>query len=128
MKQTKGTVFYLERQPIYETTKPYFCYIPPKALNGHPITNQKYEEISLDVKDARGNESQFTLDQNGFEFAEHHLPDDYDFDRFQQDENLLLQYGREMENFLQKKLGAKKVIMFDHEVSAVDAHDGVLYF
>lgn len=122
MKQTKGTVFYLERQPIYETVKPYFCYISPQALNGHPITNLKYEEISLDVKDVRSSATKFTLDQNGFEIAEHQLSDDYDFDRLQQDDKLILQYGQDMENFLRKKLGAKRVVMFDHEVGVISGH------
>lgn len=116
MKQTTGKVFYLERQPLFETVKPYFCYISPQALNGHPITNQKYEEISIDVKDIRSSGAEFTLDQNGFEIAEHPLSDDYDFDRMQEDENLVLQYQQEMETFMEKKLGAKKVIIFDHEV------------
>lgn len=118
MKQTKGTVFYLERQPVYETVKPYFCYIPPEALNGHPITNQKYEEISLDIKDIRSSQAEFTLDQNGFEIAEHLLSDNLNFDRLQEDDSLILQYGNDMEDFLRKKLGAKKVIMFDHEVGS----------
>ncbi len=118
MKQTKGTVFYLERQPVYETVKPYFCYIPPEALNGHPITNQKYEEISLDIKDIRSSQAEFTLDQNGFEIAEHILSHNLNFDRLQEDDSLILQYGNDMEDFLRKKLGAKKVIMFDHEVGS----------
>jgi aconitase B len=125
MKQTKGTVFYLERQPIYDTVKPYFCYISPQVLSGNPITNQKYEEISVDVKDVRSSATKFTLDQNGFEIEEHQLSDDYDFDRLQQDEKLILQYGQDMENFLKKKLGVKKVIMFDHEVGAISSH---IYF
>jgi len=122
MKQTKGTVLYLEYQPIYDTVKPYFCYISPQVLSGNPITNQKYEETSVDVKDIRGSTTKFTLDQNGFEIEEHQLSDDYDFDRLQQDEKLILQYGQDMENFLKKKLGAKKVIMFDHEVGGISSH------
>lgn len=116
MAKTTGTVFYLDRQDLYETTKPYFCYIPPEQLQRAPVTNQKYVPFDVPMTDIRGQEHAFTLDSTGFEVADHPLKAKYTFERLLEDGSLVREYEHEIEQFLMQKLRAKKVVVFDEEV------------
>ncbi len=117
MEQTTGTVFYLKRDVLYDNTKPYFCYIPPQQLNGAPITNQEHTPIDVSVTNLRGQEHDFTLDKTGFEVVDHPLDVRYSFGTLQADAALMTEYEHAIEWFLERKLGAEKVVVFDQEVS-----------
>ena len=117
MEPTTGTVFYLKRDALYERTKPYFCYIPPKLLEGAPATNQVHVPFDVSVTNLRGHEHNFSLDKNGFEVVAHPLDVKYNFENLQADAALMSNYEHEIETFLKKRLGAEKVVVFDEEVS-----------
>ncbi|KAL9101586.1 MAG: hypothetical protein Q9187_009224 [Circinaria calcarea] len=117
MEQTTGTVFYLKRDALYEVTKPYFCYIPPSLLDGAPVTNQDHVPFDVSVTSLRGQEHNFALDRNGFEVVAHPLNAEYSFETLQADAALMTEYEHEIERFLEQKLGAEKVVVFDQEVS-----------
>ncbi|TGO43680.1 hypothetical protein BCON_1107g00020 [Botryotinia convoluta] len=116
MKQTTGTVFYLKRDALYERTKPYFCYIPLKLLNGAPVTNQEYAPSEISITSLRGQERNFRLDKNGFEVLEHPLNAKYTLKSLREDATLMEQYEREIETVLKQMLGAEKVVVFDEEL------------
>ena len=48
-----STLYYLTRKSLYESVKPYFCYIPPNTLNGFPTTNQEYIPVRVAIHDIR---------------------------------------------------------------------------
>ena len=117
MKQTTGTIFYLKRDVLYDNAKPYFWYIPPLQLNGAPITNQEHPPIDVSVTNLRGQEHDFTLNKTGLEVTNNPLNVRYSFDTLQADVTLMTEYEHEIEQFLERKLGAEKVVVFDQEVS-----------
>jgi tricorn protease-like protein len=62
-----GTLWYLDRLPIYQTTKPYIVNLPRSALPPGKRTNQvcsAYDGIR--IRDIRTDAVNFSLDHHGF--------------------------------------------------------------
>ena len=116
MEPSKAEVFYLERLPLYEHTKPYFLSLPGDALPQLPQSNQCHEAHTVEVCDARGHEYEFSLDVNGFEFTLHPLDPKFTYANLKSDPNLRDEYQSEVADFLKLKLAAKDVIIFDESV------------
>jgi len=113
-----GSVFYLERGH-YKEQKPYFCCIQPALLRGKPTTNHVHVEVPITVQSMRDKQTDFSLEFNGFEFVtDHPLDAIYSYEKMQESPELLARYDREMEAFFLERFGAKKVVVFDHEVGA----------
>jgi len=110
-----GSVFYLERGQ-YADKKPYFCYLPPQALNGKPTTNQVQSPVKIPVRSMRGRHNELSLDTQGFEIAHQELSPEYTYDNLLSDSELMVGYDIKMEEFLQNRLKAEKVVVFDQEI------------
>jgi len=101
-----ATLHYLHRgaeRPAYYRIDP-----PP----GVPQWNGIDDPRDVPIEDARGRESEFTLDRNGFALvkAPTAVADFYD------PEEIKRVYYPEVEQLLRKTLGANRVFIFDHNV------------
>jgi len=66
----KATMFYLEPLKLYQKEKPYISLVP--FLNeGARQLNVKLAPYEVPVRNVRGQESDFTLDRDGFQFIKH---------------------------------------------------------
>jgi hypothetical protein len=101
-----ATLHYLKRGP----EKPTFYRTDPPA--GVPQWNGIDDEREVRIEDARGRESEFTLDRNGFALvkAPTAVGDFYD------PEEVKRTYYPEVERLLLGTLGASRVFIFDHNV------------
>lgn len=101
-----ATLHYLKRG----LEKPVFYRIEPPA--GVPQWNGIDDPRAVRIEDARGRESEFTLDRNGFALvkAPTAVADFYD------DEEIKRVYYPEVEQLLRDQLGASRVVVFDHNV------------
>lgn len=90
--------------------KPAFYRIDPPL--GVPQWNGIDDPRDVWIEDARGRESQFTLDRNGFALikAPTKVSDFYDPDEIKR------VYYPEVEQLLSSALGASRVVVFDHNV------------
>ncbi len=105
-KTLTATLHYLKRggeKPAYYRIEP-----PP----GVPKWNGIDDPQEVTIEDARGRERAFTLDRNGFQLvtaptavADFYVP-----------EEIKRVYYPEVERLLQDKLGASRVLVFDHNV------------
>ena len=105
-KTVVAELHYLKRsaeKPARYVTEP-----PP----GVPAWNGIDDPHQVRIEDARGREAEFTLDRNGFAFvnAPSQLDDFYDADEIK------AVYYPEVERLLRDKLGASRVVVFDHNV------------
>jgi hypothetical protein len=105
-RNLNATLHYLKRGP----EKPTFYRTDPPA--GVPQWNGIDDEREVRIDDARGRESEFTLDRNGFALvkAPTAVSDFYD------PEEVKRTYYPEVERLLLGSLGASRVFIFDHNV------------
>lgn len=97
-------------------------YVPegdeaPYRYTYEPPAGKKESNIGIDPKpavvhDARGRESEFTLDTTGFQFVKHVSSET----EFKDDEKIKEVYYKEVEELLKKQTGAKRVLVFDHTI------------
>ncbi|HWA44060.1 MAG TPA: CmcJ/NvfI family oxidoreductase [Hypericibacter adhaerens] len=101
-----ATLHYTKRGP----EKPVYYNVDPPA--GVPRWNGIDDPQEVRIEDARGRESEFTLDRNGFALikAPTAVADFYDPDEVSR------VYYPEVERLLREKLGASRVFVFDHNV------------
>lgn len=72
------------------------------------------------IEDARGRESEFTLDRTGFQL----LKAPTDVKDFYSPEEVKAVYYKEVERLLKETLGASRVVIFDHTVRNAGLPDG----
>ncbi len=101
-----STLYYLKRG----AEKPARYRIDPPP--GVPVWNGIDDPHAVTIEDARGRESEFTLDRNGFALvkAPTAVAD------FYSPEEVKSVYYPEVERLLRDKLGASRVFIFDHNV------------
>jgi hypothetical protein len=101
-----ATLHYLKRGPEKPT---YYRIEPPPGV---PQWNGIDDLREVQIEDARGRESEFTLDRNGFALvkAPTVVTDFYD------PEEIKRVYYPEVERLLRDTLGASRVFVFDHNV------------
>jgi hypothetical protein len=97
---------YLKRGP----EKPTFYRIDPPP--GVPQWNGIDDEREVRIEDARGRDSEFTLDRNGFTLVKAPTA----VASFYDDEEIKRVYYPEVERLLRDELGASRVFVFDHNV------------
>lgn len=90
--------------------KPAFYRVDPPP--GVPQWNGIDDEREVHIEDARGRETEFTLDRNGFAIvkAPTAVADFYD------EQEIKRAYYPEVEKLLREKVGASRVFVFDHNV------------
>ncbi|HKU94328.1 MAG TPA: CmcJ/NvfI family oxidoreductase, partial [Vineibacter sp.] len=105
-KSLTATLHYLKRGP----EKPVFYRTDPPP--GEPQWNGIDDPHEVRIEDARGRESEFTLDRNGFALvkAPTAVADFYN------PEEIRRVYYPEVERLLRDTLGASRVFVFDHNV------------
>lgn len=105
-KSTVAELHYLIRGA--EKPARYVMEPPP----GVPAWNGIDDPHPVLIQDARGRESEFTLDRNGFALlkAPTRVSDFYDPDQVRS------VYYPEVEHLLRQQLGASRVVVFDHNV------------
>src|SRR5262252_1447563 len=105
-KPLTATLHYLKRGP--EKPARYVFDPPP----GVPQWNGIDDPRQIRIEDARGREAEFTLDRNGFSLikAPTAVRNFYDPDEIKS------VYYPEVERLLRDKLGASRVVVFDHNV------------
>ncbi len=105
-KTLTSTLYYLERG----AEKPAYYRTDPPA--GVPKSNGIADPREVRIEDARGRESEFTLDRNGFALikAPTAMADFYSEDEIRR------LYYPEVEQLLRDRLGASRVHVFDHNV------------
>ena len=105
-KSLTATLHYLKRGPEKPT---YYRIEPPPGV---PQWNGIDDPHDVRIEDARGRESEFTLDRNGFALvkAPTAVADFYD------PEEIRRVYYPEIERLLRATLGASRVFVFDHNV------------
>ena len=100
--------------PLENNTEAPFNYVyePPAGtlrsnvgLDTHPVV----------VHDARGRESEFNIDKNGFQFVKYPSVEK----EFDNDARIEDVYYKEVEELLKKEVGAKRVFIFDHTIRYV---------
>jgi hypothetical protein len=101
-----STLYYLKRRA--EKTARYRIEPPP----GVPRWNGIDDPHDVTIEDARGRESEFTLDRNGFALvkASTAVAD------FYSPEEIKRVYYPEVERLLRDALGANRVFVFDHNM------------
>jgi hypothetical protein len=109
----KATMHFFEPIEEHKNEKPFYSTIPFSAP-GAVQTNYGSVEKEVVFHDIRGHESEFTLEKHGFEYAK--LPTT--FTEWRDGAKVKAEHFGEIEEFLKKKLNAKKVILFDHSVSS----------
>ncbi|KAH8104736.1 hypothetical protein BXZ70DRAFT_922158 [Cristinia sonorae] len=95
--------------PIGDEAPYQYVYDPPAGKEPHNLGSDPHPVV---VRDARVNESDFTLDKNGFQFVKH-VSQEKDF---VDDEKIKDVYYKEVEEILRKEAGAKRVFIFDHTI------------
>jgi hypothetical protein len=112
-KSLTATLHYLERGAEKPTR--YVDDPPP----GVPQWNGIDDPREIRIEDARGREHEFTLDRNGFTFvkAPSQVRD------FYADEEVRRTYYGEVEQLLRDRLGASRVVIFDHTVRNASRKD-----
>ncbi|KAE8333970.1 hypothetical protein BDV39DRAFT_198877 [Aspergillus sergii] len=109
--QHPGSLCYMVRDEIHKTEKPYFVYFPVDEFPGAKQTNVKFDYHDVGPSDIRGKTEDFKLDECGFEVVEFHSRFKYkDFNEFSKIEN---DYYKEVSDFLQDRMGAAFVQIFD---------------
>src|SRR6202158_4898876 len=105
-KTLTSTLHYLK--PGTEKPARYRIEPPP----GVPRSNGIVDPHEVTIEDARGRESEFTLDRNGFALvkAPTTVAD------FYTPEEIKRVYYPEVERLLRDTLGASRVVVFDHNV------------
>ena len=106
---TLATFWYLQKLPLWQSTKPYFINVPKSALpEGQPPTNEVSEPVSnIKVRDMREHPASCNIDQSAFTFFCH------DFSTpehvFQDLTSARRLYVPEAEDWICNKLGAEYV-------------------
>jgi hypothetical protein len=106
---------YLRRDPKYEREKPFSCLIDLANVPGAEQTNivsDIFENIT--INDGREHAQHFDLDKTGFELID--LGTSHPASNFEDTEWLKKVYYPFVEDMVRRKLGAKEVLVFEHQV------------
>jgi len=94
---------------IGDETPYQYVYEPPEGVQKNNIGTDPQPVV---VHDARGRESEFSIDTSGFQFVKHVSAEK----EFLDEERIKTVYYQEVENILKKETGAKRVFIFDHTI------------
>ena len=124
-----NSLIYLKELEIYNTVKPYYCYVPKRALPRGMQSNEEPERCQdIFVEDVRGQEKRFTLDKNGFEYYKESVPASAEdsevrlnsclnYEDYADPDIVKASYRPAVERLVQQWTGAETVVAFSHDVS-----------
>lgn len=113
-KSLNATIAFIKPLEIWKTVKPYSVAFPLSHFPGLSSSNVEFEDYRISINDIRGEHDKFSLEKHGFEVAYQPLPVNRDF--FTDETRIEKEYRPLMRDFLQKKLNARKVTIFEHKV------------
>jgi len=107
-------ISYIKWSPLFETEKPFHIFIPiPKDAKDQRQTNVDFEAKQTIIRDIRGQEAKFDLDNNGICFRHHKSA----FNDFENIEAVQREHLPEIERILKSEVeGADKIYFFNWRV------------
>lgn len=114
--QNSGTLCYLKYDEKFEHEKPYFIRFPVNDYPGAKQTNLEFDFYDVKIEDIRGRETDYKLDDVGFELSKFETKLKYEDFGANFDANSEVYY-KEIEEHLKKKLGVTWVEVYDCVVS-----------
>jgi hypothetical protein len=112
MPAVQATLEYLQKLPLYEEEKPYWCFLPPHEgfdPDALRVDNLEFENHSdIKIEDIRELGQEVTIDNWGFEVLQHQS----EFTCFDRADDVE-QYRAETEILLEEKMGAVHVKCYD---------------
>ncbi|KAG6332124.1 hypothetical protein ID866_6961, partial [Astraeus odoratus] len=108
MTTTAQLIYYL---PPADGSRP-FAYINSDSITGKQSKNWVQDARSVEIEDVRGKESEFDLDNAGFQF--HRYPAKHT--KFTDDKEIKEEYYPESIELIQKLTGASRIVIFDHTI------------
>jgi hypothetical protein len=112
------SMHYLQPLQLYKTQKPFYVFFPVDRIPGGVQTNLEEDQRNdISVLDVRKATSPHTLDSSGFELVEYQSAVPYE--TFADPRRIEEEYFGEVERFLQEKLQATWVQVFDCDVGSV---------
>lgn len=112
MPPVRASLEYLQKLPLYEYEKPYWCFLPPKE--GYDPDHQRVDNLEFEnhsdiiIQDIRDRKTKARIGECGFEVFDHKSK----FSAFPTAEDVI-QYREETEMLLKEKLGAEFVQCYD---------------
>ncbi|KAH9841816.1 uncharacterized protein C8Q71DRAFT_738925 [Rhodofomes roseus] len=99
------------------TEAPYqYVYDPPEGVAKNNLDVDPHPAV---IYDARGRDSEFSIDTSGFQFVKYpSVEKEFDDDARIQDV-----YYKEVEELLRKEVGAKRIFIFDHTIRKKPSDD-----
>lgn len=115
MPSVQASLEYLQRLPLYEYEKPYWCFLAPHEgfdPDTQRVDNLEFEDYpGIDIEDLRELEKPALMEDCGFEVLKHESK----FIQFD-DADQLEQYRVETEELLKERLDAVYVKCYDHRL------------
>jgi hypothetical protein len=112
------SMHYLQPLQLYKTQQPLYVFFPVDRIPGGVQTNLEEDQRNdISVLDVRKATSPHTLDSSGFELVEYQSAVPYE--TFADPRRIEEEYFGEVERFLQEKLQATWVQVFDCDVGSV---------
>jgi hypothetical protein len=112
MPAVQATLEYLQKLPLYDKEKPYWCFLPPHQgfdPDAQRVDNLEFEDHpDIKIEDIRGLSDGIKIDDCGFEVLQHQSK----FARFDQADDVE-QYRVETEMLLGEKMDAVYVKCYD---------------
>jgi hypothetical protein len=133
MPAVQATLEYLQKLPLYDEEKPYWCFLPPHEgfdPDKKRVDNLEFEDHSdIKIEDIRELSGAVKIDNCGFEVLQHQSK----FARFERADDVE-QYREETEELLGEKMNAIYVKCYDSRLrknipfvrSALDLNDLLL--
>jgi hypothetical protein len=112
MPDVVSSIEYLQKLPLYDTEKPYWCLLTPREgfdPDKHRLDNLEFENRpGLTITDIRDAREEYTLESCGFQVLSHESKT-VQFETVDDVET----YKRETEELLKAQLGATFVVCYE---------------
>src|ERR1700709_802320 len=112
MPSVQASIEYLQKLPLYEDEKPYWCFLPPHEgfdPDAQRVDNLEWEDHSnITVQDIRESANGFKIDECGFQVFDH----ESEFMKFEKASDVA-DYKSETEKLLKEKMRAVYVKCYD---------------
>lgn len=114
MANTIAELSFLKPLDKYGEEKPYWLFIgKPKNAPDVDTTNVVTEFVKVPIHDVRGNESEYALDKQGFQFIVH----GHKFQSFEDEDLIVQEYLPQVEETIRSTIpGVDKVVIYDWRV------------
>ena len=115
MPKVQASLEYLQKLPLYDEEKPYWCFLPPQE--GFDPDTQRVDNLEFEahgditIQDIRESSTKISLDECGFEVI-YHKTKNLTFESAE----AVAAYKQETEDLLQKAFSAVYVACYDTQL------------